>query len=228
VRPAEAREESLEAFSTPIPWSFKGRSEILVAGGDCISGHAPDTGAELWRWGTWNPTRITHWRLVPSPVAGAGVVLACAPKGSPIFAVKAGLKGTLDDSSLAWKSSEREISSDVSTPLFYQGRFYILNSDRKSLSCVDPASGKVFWTGATESKSKFEASPTAADGKIYMMNFRGDVHVAAAGDEFKILHVAAMGDDGDDNLRSSVAIAGGQLFVRTGGKLYCLAQLSSQ
>ena len=53
-----------------------GRKEILIAGGDCLTGHDPETGAELWRWGTWNPRKIGHWRLVPSPVAGGGVVLA--------------------------------------------------------------------------------------------------------------------------------------------------------
>ena len=50
------------------------------------------------------------------------------------YSVKAGAKGTLDDSGLAWKRTEREISSDVSTPLFYQDRFYVLNSDRKSIA----------------------------------------------------------------------------------------------
>nr|MDQ3624969.1 PQQ-binding-like beta-propeller repeat protein [Verrucomicrobiota bacterium] len=76
VRPSEAVAESLEAFSTPTPFEHKGRKEILVAGGDCLTGHDPENGKELWRWGTWNPTKIGHWRLVPSPVAGAGVVLA--------------------------------------------------------------------------------------------------------------------------------------------------------
>lgn len=44
-----------------------------VVGGDAITGHDPASGRELWRWGTWNPTKIGHWRLVPSPTVGAGV-----------------------------------------------------------------------------------------------------------------------------------------------------------
>jgi outer membrane protein assembly factor BamB len=118
VRPSDAKMESHEAYSTPIPFEHNGRTELLVVGGDCITGHSPKNGEELWRWGTWNPSRITHWRLVPSAVAGDGMVLACAPKGSPVYAFKAGAKGTLDDSGVAWKSSAREDSSDVSTPLF--------------------------------------------------------------------------------------------------------------
>jgi outer membrane protein assembly factor BamB len=222
IRPAQAREESLEAFSTPIPFTHGGRSELLVIGGDDITGHDLNTGRELWRWGTWNPNRITHWRLVPSPVAGGGVILACGPKSSPVYAVKAGLNGKQDDSALAWTSEDRAISADVSTPLFYKDRFYILNSDRRSLSCVEPASGKVLWTGETGSRAKFEASPTAADDKIYVMNFRGDVHVFQAGDEYKPLVVNAMGDDDDNDLRASIPISQGNLFVRTGSKLYCI------
>jgi outer membrane protein assembly factor BamB len=86
-----------------------------------------------------------------------------------------------------------------------------------------PATGKVEWVGEPGSQSKIESSPTAADGKIYFMNFRGDVFVVEAGDQFKVLHKTAMGDEGDNNLRSSIAIAHGCLFIRTGSKLYCVA-----
>ncbi len=221
LRPSEARAESREAFTTPIPHTHQGRDELLVAGGDDLSGHDPDTGRELWRWGTWNPSRIGHWRLVPSPVAGGDVILACAPKHSPVYAIKAGAKGKLDDSAIAWKGEDRAVSSDVSTPLFYKGRFYILNSDRKTLACVEP-SGKVIWTGETGSRSKFEASPTGADDKIYVMNFRGEVYVFGTGDEFKMLAVNPMAE-GEDKLRSSVAVSQGDLFIRTDRKLYCVS-----
>jgi len=222
ARPSEAREESREAFSTPIPFTGNGRTELLVAGGDCLSGHDPATGKELWRWGTWNPGKIEHWRLVPSPVAGGGVVLACAPKGSPIYAVKLGGKGALDDSAVAWKSQDREVSADVSTPVFYKGRFFVLNSDRKTIACVEPATGKVVWSGNLESKAKIESSPVAADDKIYAMNFRGDVFVVSAGNAFELLATAAMGDEGDNYTRASIAISQGDLFIRTVKKLYCV------
>ena len=223
IRPAEARMESLESFSTPVPFEFNGRHEILVAGGDCISGHDPASGKELWRWGNWNPTRITHWRLVPSPLGAGSVVLACAPKGAPVYAVKAGLSGQLSDADLSWTSSTREVSSDVSTPLYYQGSVYLLNSDRKLLSRLETATGKVIWQGELPSRVKFEASPLGADGRIYLMNHEGLAFVVrAGGDAFVLLHIAGMGDDGDRELRASIIAAHGQLFVRTGRKLYCL------
>jgi len=157
-------------------------------------------------------------------VSGGGVVLACAPKGSPIYAFKPGGKGTLDDGWIKWKSQEREVSSDVATPLFYKGWFYVLNGDRRTISRVSPATGKAEWTGDLESRIVIQSSPTAGDDKIYFQNFHGEVFVVAAGDQFKLLQKASMGDDDDDMVRSSIAIAQGELFIRTGHRLYCVGQ----
>jgi outer membrane protein assembly factor BamB len=224
VRPSEAKAESLEAFSTPVPFEHNGRKEILIAGGDCLTGHDPASGKELWRWGTWNPTRIGHWRLVPSPVAGGGVVLACAPKGDPIYAVKAGASGNLDDSGLAWTSPRQsKLSSDVPTPLFYDGDFFVLSDVRKGLSRVDPKTGEAKWTLDTPGRAKYETSPSGADGRIYIMNFAGDVVVVDAA-KGEILKTITMGDEGDDMIRSSIAISQGQLFIRTNKRLYCVGK----
>lgn len=226
IRPSEARAESRESFATPIPITHEGKLQLLVAGGDSISGHDLKAGEELWRWGNLNPTRIGHWRLVPTPIANDGLALVCAPKGAPIYAVKLGGKGTLDDSSLAWTSNDREVSTDVCTPLLYQGKFYILNGERqtKTLARVDPATGKTEWVGELSSRAKIECSPTGADSKIYFQNFRGEVFVIAAGDEFKILHTTTLGDDGDDKLRATIVPSQGNLFIRTGSKLYCIGK----
>ncbi len=226
VRPSDAAAESLEAFSTPIPFQQGDRKEILISGGDCLTGHDPDTGKELWRWGTWNPTRIGHWRLVPSPVSGAGVVLACAPKGSPIYAVKAGGNGNLDDSAITWKSATKEITSDVATPLFMDNSFFTVAEDKRILSRVEGATGKVQWSIDLPGRKKYESSPTGADGKSYVMNFAGDVVVVDA-KEGKVLSTIAMGEPGDDMIRSTISVAQGQLFIRTNKKLYCIGKNSA-
>jgi outer membrane protein assembly factor BamB len=221
VRQTEAQAESREAFSTPIPHQINGKWQILIVGGDMVSGHNPDTGAELWRWGTWNPTRIGHWRLVPSPVAGAGVVLACAPKKAPVYAVKPG-NGTLDEKALAWASTERAITSDVPTPAFYDGDFFVLSDVAKALSRVAP-DGSIKWSIETPGKIKYEASPTACDGKIYIVNFTGEVVVVSAADG-KILHQAPFGTPEDKQIRSAIVPTHGQLLLRTDTQLFCIGK----
>ncbi|MCS1408346.1 MAG: Outer membrane protein assembly factor BamB [Verrucomicrobia subdivision 3 bacterium] len=223
VRPSKAKAESREAFTTPIPFEFRGQKQILIIGGDVLTGHDPATGKELWRWGTWNPNRIGHWRHVPSPIASEDIILVCAPKRDPIYAIKPGGAGLLNDRAIAWVSNDtRELSSDVPTPACYQGDFFILSDVRKALSRVEPKSGTVKWTTELPGFPKYEASPLAADGKIYVMNFAGDVVVINAEDG-KIISNIAMGSGSDDQTRSAIIASHGQLFIRTNSELFCIA-----
>jgi outer membrane protein assembly factor BamB len=225
IRPSKAVAESREAFSTPIPSTINGRRQLLVIGGDALTGHDLETGRELWRWGTWNPDRIGHWRLVPSPVAGKDIVLACAPKNAPIYAIQPTDTGVLDDNAIAWVSKDvREVSSDVPTPAFYDGDFFILSDLRKALSRVEPKTGKVKWTIATPGSAKYEASPLAADGRIYLIDHSGEVAVidAANGNILRTITMDKAG--GSEVVRASIVAAHGKLFIRTTRKLYCVGK----
>ena len=221
-----ANAESREAFSTPMPYTSPGRAELLIAGGDVLTGHDPATGKEFWRTPTWNSQKIGHWRLVVSPVAGDGVLLACAPKREPVYAWKAGGNGLLTEADQAWVSGDsvnsRDVSSDVATPLFYRNRFYVMHSDRKAMTCVEPKTGKLLWEYRVEGGAKIECSPTAADGRIYFQDQRGTVTVLAAGDQPKLLHQTEFGDQGQKDIRSTIAIAEGCLFIRTNAALFCV------
>jgi outer membrane protein assembly factor BamB len=225
IRPSKARAESREAFSTPLPFSIDGNLQLLIVGGDALTGHDLETGRELWRWGTWNPRRITHWRLVPSPVVGDDIVLACAPKNAPVYAIRVGGTGVLDDSAIAWDSRDvPEVTSDVPTPAFFDGDFFVLSDLRDSLSRVEPRTGKVKWTIQTPGRSKYEASPLAADGKIYLINHSGEAAVidAANGNVIKVIPMDE--PSGREVVRSSISTAHGQLFIRTTRKLYCVGK----
>ncbi|MEM6916236.1 MAG: PQQ-binding-like beta-propeller repeat protein [Verrucomicrobiota bacterium] len=221
VRPSDAVQESLEAFSTPIPILHRGRPELVISGGDHLTGHDPKTGEELWRWGTYNPDKIGHWRLVPSPVYGQGTLLICAPKGDPIYAIQAGGDGTLGNLDELWVSEGKEITADVPTPLFYDGYFYVLNGRNKFLSCIHPTSGKVLWSKAIDGKVKLEASPTGVDGKIYLLSHLGEVFVFSAGPEGgELLNSTTFGESQSINIRASIVPANGTLFIRTDDMLY--------
>ena len=217
VRDTSARKESRESFSTIIPY----QNSLLVSGGDFLTAHNPSDGKELWRWGTWNPGHKQEWwRLVPSPVVGDGKVVVCAPKNAPVYGVSFPSGNQLVE--LAWDTkSEKSVTSDVPTPLFYDHHFYVLSDLRKNLSKVSPDDGTVLWRVDLPGKYKWRSSPTGADDKIYIMNHNAEVLVISAknGD---ILNSAKMGDDYDDLTRSSIALTGGQVYIRTNKKLYCI------
>jgi outer membrane protein assembly factor BamB len=223
VRPNEAVQESKEAFSTPIPILHEGRPELVISGGDCLTGHDPATGKELWRWGTYNPEQIGHWRLVPSPVYGAGTILICGPKGEPVYAIAAGGNGNLLGAAKRWVSEGKEATSDVPTPLFYDGYFYILNDRNKFLTCVHPVSGQIVWSKAIDAKTKLEASPTGVDGKIYVMSHLGEIFVFSAGPEGgEVLNSTVFGEAQSVNIRASIVPANGTLYIRTDNLLYAV------
>ncbi len=225
VRPTDAVKESRESYGSVIPFEGAGRKELIIGGGDILTGHDPATGAELWRWGTYNPShREVWWRVVPSPVVADGVVVINAPKKAPTYAVRTGAKGDVSSSGLAWKSADGSvITSDVPTPLFYQGKLFVQSDIKKSISAVEPATGKILWTTPLTGTDMFWSSPTGGGGHIYTMNVRGHVVVLdpATG---KILLRTPMAAEDENDMRSSIAAAGGNLFIRTNKALICVGK----
>jgi len=201
-----------------MPFAGSPRDEVVLIGGDCVTGHDAKTGAELWRYGGWNPERIGHWRIVPSVVTAEGIAIACAPKGGPVMAIKAGGEGDVSKSHEAWNT--RSFSSDVCIPLYYKNQLYVLDGDGKKLHCVELKTGKVKWSGALGGGDVFRASPTGADGKIYCMNERGQVWVVSADEPFKVLYKGDLGG-ADWPTRSSIVAVDGAVLVRTSDTLYC-------
>ena len=87
--------------------------------------------------------------------------------------------------------------------------------------CLDPASGKVVWQEDGDMPSTVFASPTAGDGKVYVLDNGGTVAVLAAGDEHRELGRSRL--DASPT-RSSVVIDGDELLIRTANRLYCIGE----
>jgi outer membrane protein assembly factor BamB len=90
VRPTDARSEAQEAYTTPMPVTGKEGVEIILVGGNYVTAHSADTGAELWRCGGLNARNELYWRTVPSAVAADAMIIACGPKGDPVLGIRDG------------------------------------------------------------------------------------------------------------------------------------------
>ncbi len=65
-RPNPAVNESPDAYITPAWIEANGRAELIITGGDVVSGHDPATGKEYWRADVLNPAaqrRLSHRRV---------------------------------------------------------------------------------------------------------------------------------------------------------------------
>lgn len=221
IRKTDSTKESQESYATPLPYKGKNGWELLVVGGDHLSSHSLKDGHELWRARLYEK-RDDWYRIVTSPVAHDGLIYAAGPKGQPVVAFKEGGSGDVTASHVAWRFSEAP--TDCPTPLLYQGKLFVLEGNMKRervLSCLDLKTGEKKWSGTLPANDPIWASPTGSDGKIYLVSERGTVFVVGAGGEFKLLGRL---DLEEGPTRSSVAIAHGQIFVRTAMNLYCFGK----
>lgn len=217
-RKTDALEEAMEAYTTPLPCPGPTGPQIVLAGADCVTAHRPDTGEELWRYPGLNRKKNTGGRIVPSPVAAAGLIFACGPKREMLAAIRGG-SGVLGTNHLVWKTEQ--LIPDVSTPLVYQGKLFVLDGDRQVMTCYQPETGRQLWQGRLGIREIFYASPTGADGKIYCLSEEGTVVVLSAGDPFEVLSTTPFGEG---PCRSSIVISEGRFYIRTASNLYCLRE----
>jgi outer membrane protein assembly factor BamB len=225
VRPTDAIEESREAYSTPMPCECGGRTQIVVVGGDYLTGEDADTGEELWRGGGLRNFRArSSSRLVPSPVIAQGLIFVCGAKRNPFLAFRQCGSGDITTNGLAW--SYDAFSTDCVTPLFYQDKLFMLDGDRQMMVCLEPKSGRTEWQQPLGVHHIFRASPTGADGKIFCLSEHATAVVLSAADG-KVLSTIDMSEGGqtDEGLsHATIAAAQGCLFLRTPGRLYCIGK----
>ena len=216
VRKTDAVDESREVYLTPMIAQAKGRSEIILPGGEYVTAHDVKTGKELWRW-EYTKKREIWQRIIVSPVIGDGLVYVCQAKAQGLFALRPGAAGRVPYGAHAWRFTA--VAPDVCTPLLYRGRLYVLGGDQKAMTCLDAKTGKVKWSERIGGAGVWRASPTGADGKVYCMSEGGDFLVLAAGDEFKELYRFSTKAR---PCRSSIVAAGGRLYLRLSHHLICL------
>lgn len=217
-RPTDAVGESPDAYTTPTLLEHDGRIQIVVSGGDYITGHDPATGEEVWRAGGLNPGKERNYRVVGSPLAVDGMVYATSRR-NPVLAFSAGGMGDISESGLAWKW-EGAGAPDVPSATT-DGRYFYMVDDRGRATCLDAKTGTTLWGPERLTQGTVSASPVLADGKLYVVNENAVTTVLEAGPEFKVLATNEL--DGAYTL-SSLAIAGGRIYLRTESHLYCIGQ----
>jgi outer membrane protein assembly factor BamB len=221
ARRTDAVDESFDAYSSPLPVPSGAGHEIVTIAGDYVIAREAATGRELWRY-MCNPDKEGNWRQVSTFGIGGGLLCCVRPRGEGVFALRLGGAGTLSDKDVVWTFDGP--APDCSTPLYYQGMFYILAGDEsgKKLTCLDAKTGRQKWAGELGGKPPYRASPTAADGKLYCVNEAGEVVVLSANPEkFEVLSRASLGGE---PTYASIAIADGRLFIRTAENLYCVGK----
>ena len=217
-RPTEAVRESPDSYTTPALLEYDGTTEIVITGGDAVTGHALDTGRELWRADGLNPTRNRSYRIIASPVVHDGLIYA-PTRVKPLLALRPGGRGDVLDTNVVWATDN---GPDVPTPVTDGELFYVVN-DSGIVFVSDAKTGDPVYGPVRIQTGTYSASPVLADGKIYITNEGGMTTVFKTGPTFEVLAE----NDFDDYCLSSPAISDGQIFIRTTGHLYAIGERRS-
>jgi len=217
-RPTDAQRESPDAYTTPVLLKHGGMTQIVISGGDYVTGHDPETGREIWRAAGLNPLNRPNYRIVGTPIINGDLIYA-PTRQKPLLALRAGGTGDITESHLVWKY-EGSGAPDVPSPIC-DGEYLYLVDDRGMVTCLDPKTGAVVYGPENTREGIVSASPIISEGRMYILNEQGITTVVATGPEFKILATSEL--DGSYTL-ASPAVSGKQIFIRTETHLYCIGQ----
>ena len=213
-RPTDAIRESPDSYTTPFMHQVDGRDELVITGGDVVTGHDPETGRERWRSDGLNPENNGAYRIVASPVVKDGIIYA-PTRVKPLLALRTGGEGDITDSHRIW-SFDR--GPDVPSPVTDGERFYVV-TDNGVMYALDAKSGEVLLGPTRLPSGTYSASPVLAEGRIYIINEDGVATVVGLGQDS--LEILATNDMGAYTL-SSMAMSGGRIYLRTAEALYCI------
>ena len=207
--------ESPDSYTTPAILGSADGFQIVISGGDYVTGHDPDTGRERWRVSGLNPTRNQWYRIVASPLVHRDMIYV-ASREKPFLALRARGPGNVET---VWSTDQ---GPDVPSPV-HDGKHLYIVRDKGILWCLDGESGKVVWGPERLRPGTYSSSPVLADNRIYLTNEDGVTTVVAASDRFQ--RVAE--NELEGYTLSSPAISEGQIFIRTAEFLYCIGKRHS-
>ena len=203
------------AWNTPVLVPVREKTpELVVSVENRVVAVDPESGKELWR------ADGVHRYVCPSVVAHEGVVYAIGG-GHTSLAVKAGGKGEVTKTHGVWRDKK---GSNVGSPIYHDGYLYWASDSGGFVHCQDAATGKFAYSERLNpSPGQIWASPVLADGKLYYVSKTDGTFVVAAQPKFKQLaHNVIAGDKSRSN--ASIAVSGGQLFLRNDQYLYCIGK----
>lgn len=200
------------AYSTPCIFQPPGRPDELIfnSGAHGITSLEPLTGVVNWEF------KALDKRSVSSPIIAAGLLFATCGSGGGgnyVAAVKPGAGPGGAEPELAYRIDDA--APYVPTLLAYNDLLFLW-SDKGIVSCRKPATGEAVWQERVG--GNFFGSPVCVNGKLYCISVEGDVVVLDASAQYSFLGRTPLGEE----CRSTPAVAGGRMYLRTVSHLYSL------
>ncbi len=192
-------------WCTPLAVRVGGVDQLIYGTKRALVGIDPSSGEELWRCDGATP------EVIPTPVAGHGLVFSASGRSGPTLAVRPTGRGNVTASHLAW--STRRGSPHVPSPILVGELLYMAN-DTGILTCLEARSGRTVYQQRL--RGRFSASPIANGTQIYFTNEDGRTFVVRAGRDFEILAE----NDAGERVLASMAVHRGEFLQRGAEHLF--------
>jgi len=198
--------QGLQAYATPLLIKVNDTVQLIASRGEALVAYSPDTGKEIWR------CRHGGHSVVPRPVAGNGMVYFCTGYWTPsLYAVRPDGKGDVTERKVEF-ILRRSVPHNPS-PLLVDEQLYMI-SDLGILTCVDGVGGGELWRKRLS--GNFSASPTLAEGRIYLVNEDATTYVIEPGEDYRLLATNHL----DGRSLASPAFVDQAIYLRTDTHLY--------
>ncbi len=208
-------------WATPLVVEYNGRSQVIVHGSKRVRSYDLASGELIWACGGQTPSAI------PCPVSdGQNVYCMSGFLGNAVYAIPLNTEGDITElarkteaEKIAWKRVEPG-APYVPSPLLYGEMLYFMGGNKGILTCLDAKTGKnVIERTRVEGISNIYASPVGAADRVYFTSREGTTVVIKKGPELEILATNKL----DDRFDASMAVVGGEIFLRGKEHLYCIS-----
>jgi outer membrane protein assembly factor BamB len=131
-----------------------------------------------------------------------------------VLAIKPGGLGDISTSHVLW--SQRKHLPVVPSPLYYRGHLFLVKNGG-ILTTLDARTGQPIKQARIPGPGDYYSSPVAGDGKVFLVNQRGQLTVVSGEGQWRVLHKANFEEDVYD----TPALVDGKIYLRTRSQLYC-------
>ena len=191
------------SWASPVVVSTGDRTEIILAADPGVASYDPISGKELWR------LDCIYGEVGPSVAYADGIVFALNEYAN-LVAIKLG-----EQPEILWEDSE--YLSDVPSPVATD-ELLIVATSYGVVVCYDAKTGTKYWE--TEFDNTIYASPLISEGKVYLIDKKGVMHIFKVDKEFVPIAEPTLGE----KAVCSPAFANGRIYLRGNKNLFCIGK----
>lgn len=196
----ETKRDTGISWSSPIIADTGTRDEVILTANPLVAAYDPKTGESLWQ------VSCLSGEVGPSAAFAEGRVFAVNE-----YAILAAI--ALPSLEILWETDYD--LSEVSSPLAIGPHVFLGTSDG-AITCFDAKTGDRIWQEFFD--YGFYASPIWAEGRIYLIDNSGTMHVFMASAEYTSVAQSPLSEDS----YSTPAIVDGAVYCRGATHLYRL------